>query len=246
MLMPLRDENPYVRTPVATIALIAANLLAWALLQGFGTPVGLGNSICNFGFIPAEVFPPGGIGANYTGAQVCPPDTSIGYPTLFSSMFMHADWLHLLGNMWFLWIFGDNVEDAMGPGRFVVFYLLCGLAAAGAQAASDLASQIPMVGASGAVGGVMGAYVVLYPRARILSLFIVFTVSIPAFVMLGYWVLIQILGSLQPSSNGGVAFWAHIGGFVAGLALVFVFRRSEYVQEHLAQPRRDTARYHLF
>ena len=241
MLMPLRDENPLVHKPMATICLIGANLLAWALLQGFGSPEGVGSSVCSFGFIPADVF-----NTEYVTPPVCPSEESLGFATLFSSMFMHAGWLHLLGNMWFLWIFGDNVEDAMGPGRFVVFYLLCGLAAAGAQALSDLSSNIPMVGASGAVGGVMGAYALLYPRARILSLFIFFTVSIPAFVMLGYWVLIQVLGSLQPSTGGGVAFWAHIGGFVAGLALILVFRRNDFVQEHLAQPRRDTARYHPF
>lgn len=240
MLLPLRDENPYVRTPVATISLILLNLLAWWLLQGFGSPAGLDASICSFGFIPGELFDP-----TPAGPVVCPPESTAGFSSLFSSMFMHAGWLHLLGNMWFLWIFGDNVEDAMGPGRFVVFYLLCGLGAAGAQALTDLTSPIPMVGASGAIGGVMGAYAILYPRARILSLFIVITVSIPAFLVLGYWVLIQVLGSLEPGANGGVAFWAHLGGFFAGLLLVFVFRNRAFVDEHLAQPRRENARYRL-
>ena len=154
--------------------------------------------------------------------------------------------MHLIGNMWFLWIFGDNVEDAMGPIRFTLFYLLCGLGAAAAQAATDPASTIPMVGASGAIGGVMGGYALLFPRARILSLFIITTVSVPAFLMLGYWVLIQFLGSMQESTGGGVAFWAHIGGFVSGAVLVWIFRRSDYVQAHLNQPRRETAKHQWF
>ncbi len=249
MLFPLRDENPYVRTPVATITLIAMNLIAWLLLQGLGNPASLGASICNYGLIPADLLGAAvdGTGFPIDAQGVCLVDGQGSYFTVISSMFMHGGWFHLLGNMWFMWIFGDNVEDAMGPVRFVIFYLLCGVAAAAAQTLADPASTVPMVGASGAIGGVMGAYALLYPRARILSFFVITTVSVPAFLMLGYWVLVQFLGSFQQSGGGGgVAFWAHIGGFIAGLALVLVFRNPAYLREHLEQPRRATARHSVF
>ena len=145
-------------------------------------------------------------------------------------MFLHGGWLHLLGNMWFLWLFGDNVEDAMGHVRFAVFYLLCGLAAFAAQALADPTSAIPMVGASGAIGGVLGAYARLYPRARVhvLGLFFIFVrrFVVPAVVVLGYWFLLQVLSGLPALGSpaaGGVAFWAHVGGFLAGLVLVGLF-----------------------
>jgi membrane associated rhomboid family serine protease len=145
-------------------------------------------------------------------------------------MFMHGSWLHVLGNMWFLWLFGDNVEDAMGHVRFALFYLLCGLAAFAVQALSDTASAIPMVGASGAIGGVLGAYARLYPRARVhvLGVFFVFVrrFVVPAAVVLGLWFVLQLasgLPALGSRSVGGVAFWAHVGGFLTGLALVRVF-----------------------
>ncbi len=243
MLLPLRDENPLVHKPVATIILIVANVLAWFGLQGFGSPEGLYTSVCNFGLIPGDLL--GAVPVDTAGG--CAVDGNGSYLTIFSSMFMHGGWMHLIGNMWFLWIFGDNVEDAMGPVRFVLFYLLCGVAAAAAQTATDPSSVIPMVGASGAIGGVMGAYALLYPRARILNWFFITTVSVPAFIMLGYWVLIQFLGSFtQDGGGGGVAFWAHIGGFIAGAALVWVFRREDYVREHLNQPRRATANHRWF
>lgn len=248
MLLPLRDENPLVHTPVATIVLIVVNVLAWFGLQGFGSPEGLYTSVCNFGLIPGDLLgnAPVGTGFPVDTAGSCPVDGDGSYLTVFSSMFMHGSWMHLIGNMWFLWIFGDNVEDAMGPVRFVIFYLLSGVAAAAAQTATDPASTIPMVGASGAIGGVMGAYALLYPRARILNWFVITSVSVPAFIMLGYWVLIQFLGSFTQEGGGGVAFWAHIGGFIAGAALVWIFRREDYVREHLSQPRRATAQHRWF
>jgi membrane associated rhomboid family serine protease len=150
-------------------------------------------------------------------------------------MFMHGGWFHIIGNMWFLWVFGDNVEDVMGPVRFVVFYLLCGLGAAAAQVFTDLSSTLPMVGASGAIGGVMGAYALLFPRARVKTLiflgFFITTISVPAVFMLGYWFLLQVLGGLPAlgSAKGGVAFWAHIGGFVAGVVLIGLFARADYL-----------------
>jgi len=247
MLFPLRDENPLVRPPVATFILIGINILSWVFLQGLGSAEALGSSVCNYGLIPGDILGNVPVGTGFPGGGAgCPVDGNGSYLTVVSSMFMHGGWMHLIGNMWFLWIFGDNVEDAMGPVRFVIFYLLSGLGAAAAQAATDPNSVIPMVGASGAIGGVMGAYALLFPKARILCIFIFTTLSVPAFLMLGYWVLIQFLGSMQDTGGGGVAFWAHIGGFVAGAVLVWVFRRGDYVQEHLSQPRRKTARHNIF
>jgi membrane associated rhomboid family serine protease len=154
-------------------------------------------------------------------------------------MFMHGSWLHLLSNMWFLWLFGDNVEDAMGHARFALFYLLCGLAAFAAQALSDSASAIPMVGASGAIGGVLGAYARLYPRARVhvFGVFFIFVrrFVVPAALVLGMWFALQVLSGLPAlgaPTAGGVAFWAHIGGFVAGLALVGVFSDPRRLELH--------------
>jgi membrane associated rhomboid family serine protease len=164
-------------------------------------------------------------------------DSSSPY-TLLTSMFMHGGWMHILGNMWFLWIFGNNVEDSMGHVRFAVFYILCGLAAAAGQIISDPASAIPMVGASGAIGGVMGAYIVLYPRVHVHMFiflgFIVTTIAVPAFFMLGYWLLIQFIGGFASigGSGGGTAFWAHIGGFAAGALLVWIFKVPAMVNRH--------------
>jgi membrane associated rhomboid family serine protease len=153
-------------------------------------------------------------------------------------MFMHGGWMHLIGNMWFLWIFGNNVEDAMGHFRFVLFYLLCGISAAALQTALDPNSVIPMVGASGAIGGVMGAYVLMYPRVHVhLFVFLGFyatTFAVPAYFMLGYWFLVQLVsGSVAiGAQGGGVAFWAHVGGFVAGALLSLVFRNREMLARH--------------
>jgi len=151
-------------------------------------------------------------------------------------MFMHGSWWHIIGNMWFLYIFGDNVEDAMGSLQFVGFYLLCGLAAGGAQMLADPSSMIPMVGASGAIGGVMGAYIILYPKVRVHLFLFIYAMAhfrVPAVAMLGYWVLVQFMGAFSSSTaTGGVAFWAHIGGFVAGLALVWAFKDEKLLAEH--------------
>jgi membrane associated rhomboid family serine protease len=152
-------------------------------------------------------------------------------------MFMHGGWFHLIGNMWFLVVFGDNVEDVMGRVRFVVFYLLCGVAAVAAQMVSNPSSPIPMVGASGAIGGVMGAYVVLFPRAPVHLLvflgFFITRVVVPAFFMLGYWFLLQLMGGFFSLgvASGGTAFWAHVGGFVAGIALAKVFCSSSRIKD---------------
>ena len=247
-MFPLRDENPTARKPIAVIAIIVLNALTWGFVQGFGGDYPLAESLCLHGLIPGELLGLVDVGHQLPMGRnlVCTLDGNASPATLFTSMFLHGGWFHILGNLWFLWVFGDNIEDVMGPVRFVVFYLLCGLAAAFAQIASDPGSAIPMVGASGAIGGVMGAYALLFPRARVQTLlilgFYVTTIGVPAFVMLGYWFLLQILGGLPAlgSSEGGVAFWAHIGGFVAGLALIHLFKRRGYpTARSQRQPRSD-------
>jgi membrane associated rhomboid family serine protease len=241
VFFPVRDDNPTLGASVATLALIGTNLAAWALVQGLGSEPRLSMSVCQLGAIPGELLgtvAPGtatDLGAGYR----CVIQANADWATVVTSMFMHGGWLHLLSNMWFLWLFGDNVEDAMGHVRFALFYLLCGLAAFMAQALSDSASAIPMVGASGAIGGVLGAYARLYPRARVhvVGVFFVFVrrFVVPAALVLGMWFALQVLSGLPALGSraaGGVAFWAHIGGFVAGLALVGPFSDPRRLELH--------------
>jgi membrane associated rhomboid family serine protease len=241
-MIPLRDENPTAGTSIATLAILAVNALAWASVQGLGTEPALSTSVCEWGAIAGDLFGsvPSGTLVPLGPNLACEIGGAPNWLTPVTSMFLHGGWFHLLGNLWFLWVFGDNVEDSMGAGRFVVFYLLCGLAATATQLATNPASPIPLVGASGAIGGVMGAYAVLYPRAPVHMLvfliFIVTRIVVPAWLMLGYWFLYQLLSGM-PTLGGegsGVAFWAHIGGFVAGVGLVFVFRVPERVAAHRA------------
>lgn len=239
-MLPIRDENPTVHTPVVTYAIIAINLAVWVFIQGMGAEPTLSNSVCTLGLIPGEL-----LGRLPSGMEVpVGPGTScmVGGPNLLApltSMFTHGSWLHVLGNMWFLHVFGNNVEDAMGKVRFLAFYLLSGLAAATAQVLSAPGSAIPMIGASGAIGGVMGGYVLLYPRAGIQT-FVFLGIwarmlVLPAFVMLGYWFVLQLLsGALAPTEGGGVAFWAHVGGFLAGIALTPLFTNRRLLAEHRA------------
>jgi membrane associated rhomboid family serine protease len=245
-MFPLRDDNPALESSVATLSIIALNLVAWAWLQKLGSEPGLSLSVCTLGVIPGEL-----LGTAMPGTQVpmgaasCVLGPEPNWLTPISSMFMHGGWFHILGNMWFLYIFGDNVEDSMGGLRFVVFYLLCGLAAVAAQVYSDTSSTIPMVGASGAIGGVMGAYAFLYPKAPVHMMlvfgFFLHRIVVPAYMMLGYWVLVQVLGgAMDTDGGGGTAFWAHVGGFAAGVALVPLFRverRVAHHREHLAEAR---------
>lgn len=239
-MFPYRDENESIRTPVVTFALIALNGLVWLLVQGAGSGLALVASVCNFGLVPGELTLMAVPGSGFPLGEglACVVDSGRAPEHIITSMFLHGGWGHLLGNMWFLWLFGNNVEDSMGRGRFVAFYLLSGIGAAMAQVLADPHSIIPMVGASGAISGVMGAYVVLYPRVRVFTIlplgFFWTTIALPAWVMLGYWMLLQVFGGLGASSEGGVAFWAHVGGFVAGVALIKLFARPEYVQEHKA------------
>jgi membrane associated rhomboid family serine protease len=242
-MFPYRDENQTIRTPYATYLFIALNVGSWLLLQGAGSSESLARSICELGLIPGELtgrVPPGTRFPMGEGL-VCLTDPGRQTMNVFSSMFLHGSWMHLLGNMWFLWIFGNNVEDAMGHLRFGVFYLLTGIAAALAQVVLNPASAVPMVGASGAISGVMGGYIVLYPHVRVFVMvpigFMLTSVAWPAWMMLGYWLLMQFvlgLGSVG-REGGGVAFWAHFGGFVAGVVLVKLFARPSYVAEHKAR-----------
>jgi membrane associated rhomboid family serine protease len=239
-MFPIRDDNPHFLTPVVTYALIAANVLAWALLQGLGAEPQLSASVCRLGLIPAELLQTAAPGARFPVGEnaVCIVGDMPSWYTPLTSMFMHGGWLHLLGNMWFLWLFGNNVEDSMGHVRFLVFYLVCGLAAAAAQTLTDPGSIIPMVGASGAIGGVMGAYVVLYPRVHVhLLVFLGFfatTIAVPAVFMLGYWFALQLLSGWASigAEGGGVAFWAHVGGFATGAVLVLLFRDPRLLERH--------------
>ena len=209
-MIPLRDVIPSRTTPVVTVSLIAANVTVFLYELTLGRGVEEFTRV--FGLVPAD----------------------FSWFTLFTSMFLHGGLFHVGGNMLYLWIFGDNVEDRMGHGRFLAFYVLCGTAAALTQVFTSPDSTVPMVGASGAIAGVMGAYFVLYPRSRIVTLIPLFfffqIVEIPAIFFLGIWFVMQFLsgvGSIAASATGGVAFWAHIGGFVAGVGGVLLFRRPE-------------------
>jgi membrane associated rhomboid family serine protease len=248
-MFPYRDENETQRTSYVTILIIALNVLAWLFVQGAGTGYPFAESVCNRGLIAAELTASRPPGTSFEMGRdlVCLTDPGRQPLNLITSMFLHGSWMHLIGNMWFFWIFGNNVEDSMGHIRFIIFYLIGGLAAALLQVFANPASLVPMVGASGAISGIMGAYIVLYPRVRVYTLlplgFFITTVALPAWMMLGYWMLLQFLGGLQSigAEGGGVAFWAHAGGFIAGVILIKLFARRDYVQEHKShhwRPRR--------
>ncbi|MCX8509491.1 MAG: rhomboid family intramembrane serine protease [Rhodobacteraceae bacterium] len=206
-MFPIRDHNPSLATPVVTYGIIGLNLLVFLYQYALGTDTAAAyDFLARWALFPALV------------------SQGEGFPALVSHMFLHAGLLHLAGNMLFLWIFGDNLEDQMGHFGFLLFYLACGLAAAFGQILPDPQSDIPMVGASGAIAGVMGGYLLLFPRARvdILVIFILFfrIFQVPAWLMLGLWFALQIFGGLgTPSAGGGVAYWAHAAGFLAGILL---------------------------
>jgi membrane associated rhomboid family serine protease len=221
-VLPLKDNVPTRSFPVVTVLLIAANFAVWIFYE---LP-DLQGSTLELAYQPCEV------------NSSCPADTAVGEGwevTSFTAMFMHGSWLHILGNMLFLWVFGNNVEDSMGKVRFLVFYLLSGYAATALQtvvtlsAGSPLDGAVPNLGASGAVSGVLGAYLVLLPNATVLALLFFFLVPVPAFLFLGFWFLFQLweggFSLVQPEAGGGVAFFAHIGGFVFGLATVRLFMK---------------------
>lgn len=239
-MFPLRDDNPTFLTPYTTYILIGINVLVWVFIQGFGADPALARSFCNLALIPGELLQTVDAGTRIPMGPntVCVLQDQGNWITPITSMFMHGSWMHIIGNMWFLWVFGDNIEDSMGSIRFAVFYILCGVAAAGLQVFADPSSAVPMVGASGAIGGVMGAYVLLYPRVNVHMLiflgFFVTTFAVPAMFMLGYWFLVQVVSGVSTAGNegGGVAFWAHVGGFLAGAILILIFRDRELVDRH--------------
>lgn len=223
-MIPYKDENPTSTAPIVTVALIVANVLVFLFFKVQGGAA-FRSAVVEFGLIPRELW-----SGNLPGSTGIIPPLS-----LLTSMFMHGGWLHLIGNMLYLWIFGDNIEDYLGHIRFVFFYLGCGLAATICHALFSLGSKIPMVGASGAIAGVLGAYIVLYPWARVHVLvflfFFVTTLMVPAWVMLGLWFVLQVfngLPSLASLSSGGVAYLAHIGGFAAGY--VYIRQRAKKIK----------------
>ena len=219
-MIPLRDVIPSRTTPVITVSIIVLNAAVWLYELALPTDA-LPEFLHVYGVVPAD----------------------LSAPTLVSSMFLHGGWLHFIGNMWYLWIFGDNVEDRMGHGRFVGFYLLCGIAGALAHVAIDPLSTLPTIGASGAIAGVMGGYFVLYPHSRVLTLVpIIFyfeLIELPAILLLGFWFLMQLFSAgaiavTASTQGGGIAFMAHVAGFVAGAAGVFVFTKKRRPADYWA------------
>lgn len=209
-MFPLRDSIPSSRTPIVTIGLIVVNLLVFFYELSLG-PIALAQFTLRYGTVPA----------------------ALDWTSLLTSMFLHGGWMHVLGNMWFLWVFGDNIEDTLGHFNYLLFYLLCGFAGGLAHVALSPGSATPAIGASGAISGVMGAYLLKFPRSQVKTLIFIFvlvtTFDVPAPLMIGYWIFIQVLsgfGSLAAhagSAGGGTAWFAHIGGFLAGMILVFAF-----------------------
>ncbi|NNM04358.1 MAG: rhomboid family intramembrane serine protease, partial [Gemmatimonadetes bacterium] len=226
-MFPLYDDNPTEIFPLVTLVIMGLCIGMWVLVQGAGfSEPALTSSVCGLGTIPVEIT--GQFGTQGRTGGPCALG-GLSWTTLVTSMFLHGGWMHLIGNLWFLWIFGNNVEDSMGHGRFLLFYLLTGLVASGSHIASDPASVVPMVGASGAISAIMGAYLVLYPKARVHTLFIIIIIfkvfPLPAWFFLLYWFGLQLASSsFQAAGGGGVAFWAHIGGFLAGVILVKFFQ----------------------
>jgi membrane associated rhomboid family serine protease len=226
-MLPLRDDQPRNSTPWVTRFLIALNLLIF-LFEASLTPRGLDALIRQFGVVPSHTAALLAGSARYPLPVVVLP--------FFTSMFLHGSWMHVIGNMWFLYIFGDNVEDYLGHFKYLVFYILTGLIAMSTQVAISLHSSVPTLGASGAIAGVLGAYFVLYPRARVLTWFFVFVIWVPAWIILGYWFALQFLSgtatalAVRGQNMGGIAFWAHVGGFISGALLVKAFgeRRLRY------------------
>ena len=231
-MLPLKDDQPRYSTPYVNYFLIGLNILIYTFqwLQMMEDPRGAELFARQFGEVPAHLAAFLAGSPRYTLQDVVLP--------FFTSMFLHGSWMHVLSNMWFLFIFGDNVEDYLGHFSYLMFYVLCGLLAMGAQVAISPHSNVPTLGASGAIAGILGAYFVVYPRARVLTWFFVFVLYLPAWVVLGEWFVVQFLQGAQTVSVamrrdvGGVAFWAHVGGFIAGVVMIKIFperqRRSPY------------------
>jgi len=240
-VIPISDENPTLRTPVMTYLILAAMFGTWIVVQRAGLdPRALAASVCNLGMVPGELTHQAPIGEAVpigAGLACVVDDEPINILTPLISMFLHGSWGHILGNALFFWVFGNNVEDSMGRGRFLAFYLICGLAAAAVHVLVSPTSPVPTVGASGAISGVLGAYLILYPRVRVHMLFIFFIVPVRAWLVLIYWFGVQVitglpgLMQLNPDVSGGVAVWAHVGGFVTGALLIRLFENRRLVAE---------------
>lgn len=222
-MMPLRDINPTHRFPFVTVTLIGLNVAVYLIELLFQTTGQLNQFIATYAIIPYELT---------QGVDLPPPSLRPAFLTIFTSMFMHGGLLHIFGNMLYLWIFGNNIEDNMGHIRFSIFYLICGIAASIAQVAVNPTSQVPNIGASGAIAGVLAAYLVMHPRAQVETLlflgYFIRIIRLPAIIVLSFWIVIQLFQgvlSLGMPQTGGVAWFAHIGGFIAGLVLVNIFRR---------------------
>jgi membrane associated rhomboid family serine protease len=247
-VIPIGDDLPTLRRPWMTYLLLALMWGVWLLVEGGGLdPTLLAKRICELGMIPGALThqAPPGTGVPVAPHLLCVVDyRQTDLLTPLTSMFLHGGWMHIIGNSLFFWVFGNNVEDSMGHGRFLAFFLTCGLAAAAAHVLVSSASPVPTVGASGAISGVMGAYLLLYPRARIRMLFIFFVFfpvfEIPAWLVLLWWFAVQVISGLpelaqvSPDVSGGVAVWAHVGGFVAGVVLTRLFADPRLVAAHRA------------
>lgn len=247
-MIPLSDDNPTLHTPFMTYAILGAIVGTWILVQGGGIdPARLAATVCDYGMVPGELthLAPLDSGVPIGPNMACIVDNhAINILTPITSMFLHGGWMHLLGNCLFFWVFGNNVEDSMGHVRFLVFYLLCGLAAAGAHVLLDPGSPVPTVGASGAISGVMGAYLLLYPHVRVKMLIPIviypLIVHMRAWIVLLWWFGVQVLSglpqlmSLRREVSGGVAVWAHVGGFVAGVVLIKLFENRDMVRRRRA------------
>ena len=241
-MIPLGDDLPRLSRPRMTYMILAVTWAVWLLVEKGGLdPYALAKSVCDYGLVPGELTHRVALGTAVPigPGMVCAVDNSpINILTPLLSIFLHGSWGHILGNSLFFWVFGRSVEDSMGSGRFLVFYLICGLAAAGLHIVVNAGSPVPTVGASGAISGIMGAYLLLYPRAHVNMFFLIFVIPIQAWLVLLYWFGLQVLeglpqlGQMNPGVSGGVAVWAHVGGFITGLLLISIFADSNLVRRH--------------
>lgn len=241
-MIPLGDDLPRLSRPRMTYLILAVTWAVWLLVEKAGfDPYALAKSVCDLGLVPGELTHRVALGTAVPigPGMVCAVDNSpINILTPLTSIFVHASWGHILGNSLFFWVFGRSVEDSMGSGRFLAFYLICGLAGAALHIAVNSGSPVPTVGASGAISGIMGAYLLLYPRAHVNMFFIIFVLPIQAWLVLLYWFGLQVLeglpqlGQMNPAVSGGVAVWAHVGGFLTGLLLVSLFANPQLVRRH--------------
>ena len=248
LMIPISDENPTLHKPYMTWALLGAMFAVWLVVEGAGLdPLRLAASICDYGMVPGELTHRARLGLAVPiarGMACVVDDNAINALTPFTSMFLHGGWGHILGNALFFWVFGNNIEDSMGPGRFFIFYVVCGLAAAATHILVQPASPVPTVGASGAISGILGAYLVLYPRVRVnmlfIFIFIIRVFPVPAWLVLIWWFALQVitglpeLSTVRPEVSSGVAVWAHVGGFVAGVLLIKLFENRRLVAERTA------------